>query len=88
VYLLVRRHFENKNNTAPQGHNLESDQANRTDVADRGICDLAVFGTILCPGPALGAGGTGILYYIQAPQARNLLLSLHGVLPGINVAGL
>jgi hypothetical protein len=25
AHLLVRRHFENKNNTAPQGHNLESD---------------------------------------------------------------
>jgi hypothetical protein len=50
VHLLVRRHFENKNNTAPHGHILESDQANRADVADRGTCDLAVFGTILCPG--------------------------------------
>jgi hypothetical protein len=30
-------------------HNLESDRANRTDDADRGGCDLAVFGTLLCP---------------------------------------
>jgi hypothetical protein len=56
VHLLVSRHFENKNDTAPQGHNLESDQANRTDFADRGTCDLAIFGTLLCP------GGGRILY--------------------------
>jgi hypothetical protein len=81
VHLLVRRHFEIKNNAAPQGHNLESDQANWTDVADRGTCNLAVFGALLCP------GGGGILNYMQAPQARNLRLSLHGVLPGTKVAG-
>jgi hypothetical protein len=78
-----RHHFKNKNNTAPQGHNLESDQANRSDDADRGTCDLAVFGTLLCP-----EGRGGILYHMQTPQARNLLLSLHGVLPGTKVAGL
>ena len=41
--LACRRHFKNKKNIAPQGHNLESDQANLIDDADRGTCDLAVF---------------------------------------------
>jgi hypothetical protein len=58
VHFFARRHFENKNNTAPQGHNLESDQANRTDLADRGTCNLAVFGTLLCP----GGGGDLVLH--------------------------
>jgi hypothetical protein len=65
VHLLVRRHFENKNSTAPQGHNLESDQANRTDVADRGTCDLAVFGTRLFPG-----GGENLALHAACRRRR------------------
>ena len=67
MHLLVRRHFENKNNTAPQGHNLELDQANRTDDADRGTCDLAVFGTLLCP---RGGGGGGLVLHTGAAGAK------------------
>jgi hypothetical protein len=66
VHLLVSRHFENKHDTAPQGQNLESDQANRTDVADRGTCDLAIFGTLLCP------GGGGILHTTYRRRRRKI----------------
>jgi hypothetical protein len=66
VHLLAcRRHFKNKKNIAPQGHNLESDQANLIDDADRGTCDLAVFGTFLCPGD-----GRNLVLYAGAAGAK------------------
>jgi hypothetical protein len=65
AFACSRHHFKNKNNTAPQGHNLESDQANRTDDADRQV-DLRpatwLFSVHFCAFVPVGAGGDLVLH--------------------------